>query len=279
MSTVYDWHQGTSPLLISIPHDGRRIPPRIEERMTEAGAAIPDTDWHVRQLYEFAKLSGASILAAKYSRYVIDLNRPSNDESLYANQTTTSLCPLETFQGDPIYADGKDVSEKGRARRIARYWQPYHDRLAQALRAIRKRFGYALLWDAHSIRGELPRLFEGTLPDLNIGSHDGRSCPETVTRSVAGVATASPYTSVVNGRFKGGYITRHYGRPEDGVYALQLELAQRCYMDESTLRYDAKRALRLGETLRQMLAAYQSSAASAVAAAGEARDDKQDRDP
>jgi len=265
MTITFTRHQGTSPLLISIPHDGRRLPPRIAERMTDAALAMPDTDWYVRRLYDFASMSGATIIAAKYSRYLIDLNRSPEDEALYEGRVSTGLCPLKTFAGDAIYRQGRAVTAKGRARRIEKYWKPYHDELATSLAHIREQFGYALLWDAHSIRGTVPLLFEGELPDLNIGTNGGRSCPGPVQDAVAGVAARSSYSSVVNGRFTGGYITRRYGDPEQRVFAIQLELAQRTYMKQKTLRYDAARATELGGTLSEMLETFKASAASVVA--------------
>jgi N-formylglutamate amidohydrolase len=262
MTVTFSRHQGTSPLLISIPHDGRRLPPRIAARMTEEGQALPDTDWHVRKLYGFAKLSGATVIEAKYSRYVVDLNRSADDDLLYEGRVSTGLCPLRTFAGHDIYRQGETVSERQKARRVARYWQPYHDELSESLAHIKDQFGYALLWDAHSIRSSLPLLFEDELPDLNIGTNSGQSCPQIVEDAVAKVAAGSPFSFVVNGRFTGGFITRHYGDPENKVFALQLELAQRCYMSEKTLRYDAGRAAILSTTLNEMLAAIQESAAS-----------------
>lgn len=271
MSIIFDWHQGTSPLLISIPHDGRRIPPRIADRMTEDGTAIPDTDWHVRKLYDFARITGASILSAKFSRYVVDLNRPADDTAIYENQVATGLFPTKTFDGREIYREGETVSERQRERRLARYWRPWHAQLADSLERIREHFGYALLWDAHSIRSAVPRLFEGDLPDLNIGTNDGKSCPAAVEQAVAGIAAASPYSLVVNGRFKGGYTTRYYGRPADGIFAIQLEIAQRAYMNEETLRYDQKRAAGLADILSDMLGVYQSGAAQSAAASGKSK--------
>jgi N-formylglutamate amidohydrolase len=271
MSIIFDWHQGTSPLLISIPHDGRRIPPRIADRMTEDGTAIPDTDWHVRKLYDFARITGASILAAKFSRYVVDLNRPEDDTAIYQNQVATGLFPTTTFDGREIYREGETVSERQRERRLARYWRPWHAQLIESLERIREHFGYALLWDAHSIRSAVPRLFDGDLPDLNIGTNAGKSAPAAVEQAVASVAGASPYSLAVNGRFKGGYATRHYGRPADGIFAIQLEIAQRAYMNEETLRYDQRRAARLADTLTDMLGVYQSSAAQSAAAAGQSK--------
>lgn len=268
MSIVYSWHQGTSPLLISIPHDGWRIPPRMSERMTEQGAAMPDTDWHVRRLYDFAKIAGASIIAAKYSRYVIDLNRSPQDEVLYEGRFTTGLVPLQTFAGRDIYKDGWAPGRRAVARRIERYWRPYHAELAHRLERVRGHFGYAVLWDAHSIRSSLPLLFEGELPVLNIGTNDGKSCPPEVEEAVARAAAGSPYSHVTNGRFRGGYITRHYGDPAAGTYAVQLELAQHAYMNEDTARYNVARAGALSDTLGHLLRACLDGASRAATAAG-----------
>ncbi len=260
MTAVFAFSPGTAPLLISIPHDGRHIPPEIAKGMTAVGKAIPDTDWHVARLYAFAGELGASVLTANYSRYVVDLNRSASDEALYAGQVSTGLCPGASFAGEPIYSPGKQPDERENRTRVQAYWQPYHERLVSALDEIRARFGYALLWDAHSIPGEVPLLFRGRLPDLNIGTNAGRSCDSTTELAVAGVAEASAYSSVVNGRFKGGYITRQYGKPDNDVHAIQLELVQSCYMDEKSFRYDDARAATLGETIRQMLRAFKASA-------------------
>lgn len=260
MSEVFSWHEGRTALLVSIPHDGREIPPDIGATMTPEGLAIPDTDWHVRRLYGFAESVGAAVISANYSRYVVDLNRPRTDEALYQGQVSTGLCPLRTFAGDPIYNDGEGVDAEEIERRVAEYWKPYHDRIAACLAALRKEFGCAMLWDAHSIRSRVPRLFDGDLPDLNIGTNDGRSCPADVQQQMENAAGALPYSSVVNGRFKGGYTTRHYGKPDERIYAMQLELAQRCYMDEETLRYDEARAADLAKSLQALLAIFQATA-------------------
>jgi N-formylglutamate deformylase len=262
LSVCFDFREGSSPLLISVPHDGREIPPHIAERMTDKARAVPDTDWHVRRLYEFAASLDATVIEANYSRYVVDLNRPPDDERLYPGQLSTGLCPAATFAGDAIYIGGGEVSDEARAERVRRYWRPYHERLERALGELRERHGYALLWDAHSIPGEVPLLFDGTLPDLNIGTNGGASAFPRAETAVMAAAQASQYSSVLNGRFRGGYITRHYGAPGAGVSAIQLELAQRCYMDEESLRYDETSAERLGATIRSMLEAYLGSAAS-----------------
>ena len=256
MSDVFEFYAGDTPLLVSVPHDGRLIPDAQRVRMTEQGLAIPDTDWHVAELYGFARDLGASMLVARYSRYVVDLNRPPDDGELYAGQVATGLCPQYTFAGDALYRDDATLAVAEVRDRVERYWRPFHERLALALEALRARHGYALLWDAHSIPSRVPRLFDGELPVLNLGNFDGRSCSAHVAREIHGIAAASPYASVLNGRFKGGYITRHYGNPAGGVQAVQLELAQRAYMDEATREFDAARAESLRDTLRAMLNAY-----------------------
>ena len=260
MTDVFDFHEGSSPLLVSIPHDGRKLLPGLAQRMTDAGRALPDTDWHVRELYSFAADLGAAVIAANFSRYVVDLNRPSSDEALYENQLASGVCPRKTFAGQDIYHDGESVDGEEQAARIPLYWQPYHDRISATLNQIRGRSGYALLWDAHSIAGEVPLLFDGTLPDLNIGTNGNLSCAADLTAAVSVVAQASSFSSVTNGRFRGGYITRNFGTPDDHIHAMQLELTQRNYMDEKSLSYDAGRAAGLVDTLGSLLQAYQAAA-------------------
>jgi N-formylglutamate amidohydrolase len=259
MHDNFAFHEGSTPLLISVPHDGRQLPEDIAALMTAAGRSIPDTDWHVARLYEFARDAGASVLVANYSRYVVDLNRSADDEVLYPGQLVTGLCPGRTFAGADIYSDGRDVDAAERQRRVTRYWKPYHDKLQATLESLQKRHGHALLWDAHSIPSKVPGLFEGELPVLNIGTWDGRSCAAEREQAAFAVARDSGYSSVLNGRFKGGYITRHYGAPRSGVHALQLEIAQRSYMHEDSGAFDATAAARLQATLRAMLAAFDLS--------------------
>ncbi len=257
MSDVYTFHEGTLPLLISVPHDGREIPADIAACMTAAGRAMPDTDWHVARLYDFARDMGAAIIVARYSRYVVDLNRPPDNHALYPGRLATGLVPERTFAGGTIYADNHVPDASARAER---YWQPYHARIVTALTEIRETFGYALLWDAHSIASRVPALFNGELPVLNLGSYSGKSCAANIADAVETVAMDSRYSAVRDGRFTGGYITRNFGRPEDGVHALQLELAQRAYMDERTRAFDGTRATRLRATLRHMLEAFVGAA-------------------
>ena len=257
MIDVCSFHQGGVPLLVSVPHDGCHLPGEMEALMTETGKALPDTDWHVAELYAFVRELGASMLVANYSRYVVDLNRSADDEVLYPGQLVTGLCPTHTFAGDPIYEEEIKIDT---ARRVEQYWQPYHRQIDATLAAIHEQHGYALLWDAHSIPSEVPRLFEGQLPALNIGTNDGASCDPRIEQAVAKVAESSDYSNVVNGRFRGGYITRHYGAPDAGVHAVQLEIAQRVYMDEAATTYDAAKAAQLRATLRAMLEACLATA-------------------
>ena len=255
MSEVFTFYEGRGPLLVSVPHDGREVPPAIRKRMTAAGRALPDTDWHVARLYDFVHELGASLLVANYSRYVVDLNRPASDATLYPGQVATGLCPVQTFAGDDIYESGA-IDAKDRQQRIDRYWRPYHERLEATLKAIRKQYGYALLWDAHSIPSRVPRLFDGELTELNVGTYEGRSCASAIESGIAAEALSSPFAAVLNGRFQGGFITRHYGNPAGHVHAVQLEIAQRVYMDEPARAYDKEKATRLRGTLRHLLETY-----------------------
>lgn len=259
MIEVCSSYEGDLPLLISVPHDGCHIPADMRHRMTAIGLGVPDTDWHVAELYEFARDLGASMQVANYSRYVVDLNRSAADEDLYPGQLVTGLCPLETFSGESIYSAG-GVTDDEMAARISDYWRPYHARIESTLAAMQAKHGYALLWDAHSIPSVVPRLFDGELPELNIGTNSSKSCAAPIEAAVVDAAEASPYSTAVNGRFKGGYITRHYGNPGHRIHALQLEIAQRAYLDEATTAFDAEKAGRLRVTLRRLLETFLGAA-------------------
>jgi N-formylglutamate deformylase len=253
---TYTLHQGTAPLLVSLPHDGSALPDDIAPRLTDAARRAPDTDWHVARLYDFARELGASILVPRWSRYVVDLNRPPDDTSLYPGQNTTGLCPLVQFSGEPVYREGAQPDAAEVAARVDAYWRPYHDTLDAELLRIRGEHGRAVLWEGHSIRGTLPFLFDGALPDLNLGTAAGASCRPELQQRLAGVlAGQGGYSHVVNGRFKGGYITRHYGDPEIGVDAVQLEIAQHTYMDEDSFEYLPEKAAKLQSVIRRLLEA------------------------
>ena len=250
-------HRGTAPLLISLPHDGSAIPPELAGRMTDDARRAPDTDWHVSRLYAFARELGASMLVPKYSRYVVDLNRPPDDTSLYPGQNTTGLCPAVQFTGAPVYLAGQEPTPDEVGERVERYWRPYHAALRGELDRLHAQHGRVVLWEAHSIRGsDLPFLFPGRLPDLNLGTATGASCsPQLQHRLEAVLAAQGDYDWVVNDRFKGGYITRHYGAPDAGIEAVQLEISQRLYMDEATFEYDPVSAGAAQSTIRLLLQA------------------------
>lgn len=259
--SVFTLHRGEAPLLVSLPHDGTEVPEAIAARMLPAARAVPDTDWFVSRLYDFARGLGASVLVPRFSRYVVDLNRPPDDVSLYPGQNTTGLCPAVRFDGEPVYLPGQAPGPDEVASRVDTYWRPYHDALADELARLRARHGRVLLWEGHSIRGTVPFLFEGRLPDLNLGTAAGASCALACqARLEAVLAAQSAYSWVANGRFKGGYITRHYGQPAQGVDAVQLELAQATYMDEDAVRYDQARASALQPLLAALLRAGMDAA-------------------
>lgn len=251
------FHQGTQPLLLSIPHMGTYLPPAIAERLTDEAQRVPDTDWHLDRLYDFARELGASVLQATHSRYVIDLNRPPDNASLYPGQATTGLCPAETFDGTPVYRDGQGVADAEAAQRLETWWRPYHEQLRRELDRIRAQHGVAALWDAHSIRSVLPRFFEGKLPDLNLGTAKGASCAPELGQRVHDIARATPgHIALLNGRYTGGYITRHYGEPGRGIHAVQLEMTQCSYMEEQwPFAYRPDLAAAVQPHIRRMLEA------------------------
>jgi N-formylglutamate deformylase len=248
--------RGTAPLLVSVPHDGTEVPDAIAERLTPSARRVPDTDWHVSRLYAFARELGASMIIPRYSRYVVDLNRPPDNASLYPGQNTTGLCPIVQFSGDPVYQAGAEPSNTEIAERIETYWRPYHEALAAELARIRAAHGRVVLWEGHSIRSVVPFLFEGQLPDFNLGTAGGASCSVALqSRLIAVLGAAREHTHVVNGRFKGGYITRHYGEPAQDIEAVQLELAELNYMDEDTFEYLEEIAEKTQRVLRALLEA------------------------
>jgi N-formylglutamate deformylase len=251
---LYRLIPGTTRLLVSIPHSGTFLPSAFDSQLTDDARPLPDTDWYVDRLYDFLKDLGATVLIATHSRYVVDLNRPPDDAPLYPGMAGSGIVPVETFAGHPIWRPGNAPDAADVRTRIARYWQPYHDRLRAELHALRSRHGSAVLWDAHSIKSQVPRLFTGDLPVLNFGTNDGRSCDQDLAARLLGHAQGIPhFTAVLDGRFKGGYITRAYGDPADGINAVQLELAQRSYMDETTGAWLPDRAQQIAAVLRALV--------------------------
>jgi N-formylglutamate deformylase len=260
---MFAFTPGTAPLLVSFPHAGTEIPPEIAARMTPEALQLADVDWHLPQLYAFVRAMGASTIAARFARHVIDLNRPPEDTSLYPGQDVTGLLPLDTFRKQPLYRAGQAPDASEAQERRARYWQPYHDALRAELDRLRALHGTIVLWDAHSIASRMPRFFEGKLPDLNLGTADGRACaPALQAAAESAMRAQSAYTHVSNGRFKGGHITRHYGQPQDGIHALQLEMCQCTYMDETApFAYRPELAAQVQPLLQRMLNAVMDACA------------------
>ena len=231
----YRFTPGSLPLLVSMPHAGTGLPEAQRGRMTEAALALPDTDWHVDRLYDFLDDLGASTIVARQSRYVIDLNRAPDSRPLYPGASNTELCPTSTFGEAPIYREGQGPSPEEIETRLDAIWRPYHAKVREEIERIKAAHGIAVLWDAHSIRSEVPRFFDGRLPDLNLGTAGGESASAELTGllgAVAREAEALGYSHAIDGRFKGGYITRSFGAPDQGIHAVQLELSQITYMDE-----------------------------------------------
>ena len=231
----YDWlivERGDAPLVLSIPHAGTRLPAAIESRLASPWLARKDTDWYVDRLYSFGGALGATVIRTLMSRTVIDVNRDPEGRSLYPGQATTELCPTTTFDGEPLYRAADEPDSREIAARRERYYTPYHAAIGAEIRRLRDRHDKVVLFDAHSIRSVVPRLFEGTLPVFNLGTNSGRSCAADLAHSLQAICSSSGLPTVVDGRFKGGYITRHYGQPDSGVHAVQLELAMRGYLEE-----------------------------------------------
>ncbi|MEX3963667.1 N-formylglutamate deformylase [Paraburkholderia sp. EG286B] len=252
---VFTLHPGRIPLLVSIPHLGTCIPEDIASTMTDVASQTDDCDWHLDRLYSFAKHLGASIITPSYARYVIDLNRPPDDANLYPGQDTTGLVPVDTFDRKPLYLDGQLPGRPEISRRRDIYWKPYHEALVGELAALKQQHGVVLLWEAHSIRSQVPRLFDGILPDFNFGTAGGGSAVPGLAEEMAKIVEDyGSYSVVANGRFRGGYITREYGRPHEGIHAIQLELAQRTYMDEDfPYAYDNSRAALIEPLLERLV--------------------------
>lgn len=252
---IFELHAGAAPLLVSLPHVGTRIPEALRSRLTARALEVEDTDWHLDRLYDFVRGLGASLIVPRHSRFVIDLNRPPENTPMYAGANNTELCPTRFFSGEPIYREGCAPDAAEIDARRATYWQPYHDALHAEMARLHAVHGHAVLFDGHSIRSVLPWLFEGKLPDLNLGTASGASCAPGLRAALQAVLEGQQaFTQVVDGRFKGGYITRSLGRPAQGWHAVQLEMCWSTYMQEQApYQVDAQRAERLAPVLRALV--------------------------
>lgn len=267
MSAYPSWlsvRRGTAPLLVSLPHTGTEFPEGLSSAFVSPWLARRDTDWWIETLYDFAGDLGASVVRTALSRSVIDVNRDPSGVSLYPGQATTELCPTTTFDGEALYVAGAQPDEAEIARRRTAYFEPYHQALAEEVAHLRSLHPTIVVYDCHSIRSVIPRLFEGTLPHFNIGTNGGATCAPALSEAIEGICRASERETIVNGRFKGGFITRHNGRPDGGVHAVQMELACRGYIDEPLgpvtpdtwpVAYDTVYAAPMRDTLRKILQA------------------------
>lgn len=249
---LFHLHEHEGPVLLNFPHSGRYLPDEVAVQLNERGKAQADTDWHVPELYAFAK-GRVSWLQATHSRYVVDLNRDPSGINLYPGQATTGLCPDTDFAGASIYAvqspDEQDIKHRQQI-----YFLKYHSELQQQIRRIYGIHGYCVLLDCHSILSHVPRLFDGALSDLNLGTNTGQSCADELEKVAEHTLKCKDFSYVRNGRFKGGWITRHYGRPAKNAHALQLEIAQSAYMDETIPHaFDADRAAPLMAVLQDLV--------------------------
>ncbi|MBA5777207.1 N-formylglutamate deformylase [Stappia sp. F7233] len=247
--------EGASPVILGMPHTGLHIPPTIMKRLNLRGHMMSDTDWHVEQLYA-GLLTDATRVRATFHRYCIDANRDPEGASLYPGQNTTGLVPETDFDGQPIWNGGEKPGPVETRERIFLYHKPYHEALASQIARIKAIYGVAILFDCHSIRSEIPFLFEGKLADFNIGTNDGTTCHPEMEKAVAEICrNADGYTTTLNGRFKGGWTTRHYGRPETGVHTIQLEIAQSAYLEseDTPFHYSELKAANLRPHLSDIL--------------------------
>ena len=231
----HEWlalHHGDAPLVVSFPHTGTEIPAELETDLVSPWLARKDADYWVDVLYDFAHEMGATTIRTALSRTVIDVNRDPSGASLYPGQATTGLCPVETFDGEPLYTRGHEPGDAEILRRRAEYFEPYHTAIDEQLVRLRAKYPRVVLYDAHSIRSRVARLFDGELPQFNIGTNNGASCDPALTASIEGICARTSFDHVTNGRFRGGWITRHYGKPQNGIHAVQMELAMRGYLRE-----------------------------------------------
>ena len=235
--SAYEVRQGSSPVILGLPHTGTDVPDDIWARLNDNGQILADTDWHIHRLYD-GLLDNITTVRATFHRYCIDANRDPAGVSLYPGQNTTTLIPETDFDGAAIWKDGEAPKEADVADRVARFHKPYHDALAAEIERVKAIHGVAILYDCHSIRSHIPFLFGGKLPDFNVGTDLGKTCDPRIEAAVVKVtANAAGYTSILNGRFKGGWTTRHYGQPETGVHAIQMELAQSTHLATETLPF------------------------------------------
>ena len=235
---VFEVTEGNSPLILAMPHTGTYVPEGVLKHLNEAGRTLRDTDWHIEKLYQ-GLMPDVTIVRALFHRYVIDANRAPTDESLYPGQNTTGLCPTTDFDGKPIYLDEQEPEPEEIESRRNEFHTPYHRAIAKEIERVHARHGLVILYDCHSIRSHIPFLFEGKLPDFNIGTNNGTTCAKSMEISTSDIcSSAQGFSSILNGRFKGGWTTRNYGQPDNNIHAIQMELAQSTHLAGEELPFD-----------------------------------------
>ncbi|MDV7105605.1 N-formylglutamate deformylase [Vibrio sp. TH_r3] len=259
ITTPFHFQQGNSPVLVSMPHSGTALLPNMEQRLTDQAKNLPDTDWYLTELYDFLSELNVGVISANYSRYVVDLNRPVDDKPLYASKTT-GLFPEILFSDQAVFLSGEQHSSELKEQIKSDIWQPYHQKIGHELDRIKQQFGYAILFDAHSIAEQVPMLFDGKLPHFNFGNNDGAASASVLLSSIEKVIANTRFSQVSNGRFKGGYITRFFGQPEQDIHAIQLELSQATYLVDSALtdgtsqyQLDVTKTQQLKPILKQLI--------------------------
>ncbi len=250
--SVFSLTQGTIPIVVSMPHNGSEFPDEVKSQFVDGALVSRDTDWFLDRLYQFSQNMGCSILSPKYSRYVIDINRAADGSELYPGADNTELCPTTAFNWTKLYPAGKKPQATEISNRVEKYWQPYHQALNDEITRLRVSHPKIILFEAHSIASHVERFFEGQLSDFNFGNNDGKSCSPELIAALQQNLQLNPYSSVFNGRFKGGYITRQYGNPNKGIHAIQLELSQATYMDEDSLGWNDVKAEKVMPKLKQI---------------------------
>lgn len=252
----FTFHQGDSPILVSMPHSGLSLLPEMQQKLSKEAKSLPDTDWYIPELYDFLtdEKVNASVISASYSRYVVDLNRPIDDKPLYASKTT-GLFPDILFSNKSVFVNGEQHQDAIKAQIKVDIWQPYHDKIKTELARIKAKFGFAILFDAHSIAEQVPMLFEGKLPNFNFGNNDGHACAIEFMHALDECVSQSQYSHVSNGRFKGGYITRCFGQPDQDIHAIQLELSQATYLTDTADEYqlDLAKKKQITPLLQQLI--------------------------
>ncbi len=256
INNPFRFQQGDSPVLVSMPHSGLELLPQMAQNLSDDAKILPDTDWYIPELYDFLSELNVSVISANYSRYVVDLNRPVDDKPLYSSKTT-GLFPDILFADKPVFLAGKEHTESQKEQIKTDIWQAYHSKIESELARIKAKFGYAILFDAHSIAAKVPMLFDGYLPDFNFGNNEGASCEPSLLAGLDEIIASTQYSHVCNGRFKGGYITRSFGQPEQGIHAIQLELSQATYLVDDTndsYQLDANKKQKVSPVLKQLIA-------------------------